>query len=302
MAQLTKEEKESGIITVCIFAIVMLLLFVLKFDVDKQDEEKKEIVVMLEEGGGGGGGTTIDFGDSEVGAGIRDQSEAKSAAASAPSASAPAEEVVGSDDDKAEAVANTKPVENRSTRVETPKPETPKKPVVPAKPRNEALDNLLNGSNGGDGNTGQSGNQGRNNGISNGGYDGDGGTGGGRGGGTGSGNGTGTGPGSGSGSGGGSGAGNGTGVGNYKLAGRKVLTKPAPRYTCNEQGVVVVAIAVDQSGKVISANAGARGTTNSARCLADQAEAAALNTKFDSNPNAAEKQTGTIVYNFKLTE
>jgi len=299
MKEYTKQEKQSATITLIIFLMVFLPLIFLRYTITDPDP----LQALLEEGGGGGGGVAIDFGDSEVGAGIRELSDVKSVAVSAPAAAASSEEVVGSDDDEAEAVANTKPVQNKDPRMENAKPEAPKKPVVPAKPRNEALDNLLNGSsNGGDGNTGQAGNQGRNNGISNGGYDGDGGSGGGRGGGTGSGNGTGTGPGSGSGSGGGSGAGNGTGVGNYKLAGRKVITKPAPRYTCNEEGVVVVAISVDQSGKVILANAGARGTTNSARCLADQAEAAALNTKFDSNPNAAEKQTGTIVYNFKLTE
>ncbi|RZM22575.1 MAG: energy transducer TonB, partial [Pedobacter sp.] len=131
---------------------------------------------------------------------------------------------------------------------------------------------------------------------------GDGGSGGGSGGGTGSGNGTGTGPGSGSGSGGGSGAGRGTGVGNYQLAGRKVLAKPQPRYTCNEQGTVVVEISVDKDGRVTGAQAGVRGTTNSAKCLLDQAKDAALKTKFDSSDSAPEKQVGKIVYNFKLTE
>lgn len=300
MGKLTKEEKESGIITVCIFAIAMLLLFVLKFDVEKEEDDKEIVVEILDEGGGGGGGVAVNFGDSDNGLGAKYQSDA--VAQAAPSQSAPAEEVVGSDDDKAEAVANTQPVKNRDPKVQNPKPAVDNTPKAPAKPHNAALDAIMGGSNSGSsGNTTAGGNQGSNNGLSNGNY-GTGGSGGGTGGGTGSGNGTGTGPGSGSGSGGGSGAGNGTGVGNYKLAGRKVLTKPAPKYTCNEEGVVVVTISVDQSGKVISATAGARGTTNPARCLADQAEAAARNTKFDSNENAAEKQTGTIVYNFKLTD
>ncbi|WP_207759840.1 energy transducer TonB family protein [Flavobacterium cyanobacteriorum] len=106
----------------------------------------------------------------------------------------------------------------------------------------------------------------------------------------------------GDGKGGGKGNGSGTGVGNYQLAGRKVIAKPQPRYTCNEQGTVVVEISVDQNGRVISATPGVRGTTNSAKCLLDQAKQAALNTKFDSSDAAPEKQVGKIIYNFRLTE
>lgn len=300
MVQLTKEEKESGVITAAIFAVVLLLLFVLKFDVDKDDLKKEEVVVMLEEsGGGGGGGAAINFGDSDNGLGAKYQSDAVTKAP--PAQSAPAEEVVGSDDDKAEAVANTQPVKNRDPKPQNPKPVVDEKPKAPAKPTNAALDAIMNGSNtGGSGNTTAGGNQGSNNGLSNGSY-GTGGNGGGTGGGTGSGNGTGTGPGSGSGSGGGSGAGRGTGVGNYRLAGRKPLNTPKPQYTCNEEGTVVVSISVDKSGNVIGVEK-ARGTTNAAACLYDQAKAAAMRTKFDSSESAPEKQVGTIVYNFKLTE
>lgn len=301
MREYTKQEKQSATITFVIFLMIFLPLIFLRYTIT--DPDPLEALLALEEGGGGGGGVAIDFGDSEVGAGIRELSQVKSSTASAPAVSAPSEEVVGSSDDEAEAVANTKPVQNKDPRMENAKPETPKKPVVPAKPTNAALDNLLRGADsGGDGNTGQSGNQGRSNGISNGGYDGDGGSGGGRGGGTGSGNGTGTGPGSGSGSGGGSGGGRGTGVGDYNLSGRKMVARKSPQYTCNEEGRVVVQITVDQSGKVIAAVPGARGTTNPARCLADQAKDAAMSTKFDAKPDAPEKQTGTIIYNFKLTE
>jgi TonB family protein len=61
---------------------------------------------------------------------------------------------------------------------------------------------------------------------------------------------------------------------------------------------VVVEIAVDRQGKVISAKAGARGTTVQDANLFDQAEKAARKAKFKANPDAAEKQIGTITYTF----
>jgi outer membrane biosynthesis protein TonB len=288
MVQLTREEKESGVITAAIFAVVLILLFVLKFDVDKQDDRNEEVVVILgEDGGGGGGGATLNFGES--GSGAKFQSDIPSQQVTEKT-SQPTEEVVGSDDDKAEAVANTKPVKVRDPLMQNSKPQV-QVDRTPKKPTNSALDNLIKGNDQGGGGDG----------VSRGSY-GTGGTGNGTGGGTGSGNGTGTGPGSGSGSGGGSGAGHGTGVGNYNLSGRKLVSKRSPEYICNEEGKVVVQITVDKNGKVIAAQPGARGTTNPAKCLADQARSAAMSTKFDSSDSAPEKQVGTIIYNFKLTE
>jgi len=65
---------------------------------------------------------------------------------------------------------------------------------------------------------------------------------------------------------------------------------------------VAVEISVNGSGTVINAVVGVRGTTNTAKCLLDQAKIAALNTKFDANPTAPEKQVGKIIYSFKLTD
>ncbi len=90
--------------------------------------------------------------------------------------------------------------------------------------------------------------------------------------------------------------------GNYRLGNRKALTRPKPKYECNEEGKVVVAISVDQSGKVISAQPGAKGTTNSASCLLSRAKEAALLTKFNADSNAPAKQVGLIIYNFSLSE
>lgn len=90
--------------------------------------------------------------------------------------------------------------------------------------------------------------------------------------------------------------------GNYRLGNRKALHKPKPDYPCNEEGRVVVTINVDRSGKVISAQPGAKGTTNSAPCLLTEAKEAALKTKFNNDSKAPEKQVGAIIYNFSLSD
>lgn len=99
--------------------------------------------------------------------------------------------------------------------------------------------------------------------------------------------------------------GNGKGLdgdGNYRLGGRKALNKEKKVPDCNETGTVVVKIVVDQSGKVVQALPGIKGTTNTAPCLMDPAKKAALATKFNSDSSAPSKQTGSIVYTFKLSE
>lgn len=92
------------------------------------------------------------------------------------------------------------------------------------------------------------------------------------------------------------------GDGNYRLGGRKALNKEKFVQDCNESGIVVVKIEVNQSGKVIRATPGVKGTTNSTSCLLAPAKRAALATKFNSDPKAPAKQIGTIVYQFKLSE
>ena len=269
MVRLTKHEQESIGLTLVIFAVLLVLLYFLRHHPSEMPPENPPPVELMLEGGGGGGGATINFGDSGGGAKYN--------------SSQPTEEVVGSSDDKAEAVANTKPVPVRDPQMQNSQPAV----NTPRKPTNAALDNLLSGSD-------QSGGNG--NGISSGTY-GTGGTGNGTGGGTGCGNGTGVGPGSGSGTGSGSGSGRGTGVGSYSLAGRKALNRPEPG-GCNEFGKVTVQITVDSTGKVIKAETG-RGT-NASPCLISQAKAAAMKWKFD--PGTSDKQVGTIVYNFQVTD
>lgn len=90
--------------------------------------------------------------------------------------------------------------------------------------------------------------------------------------------------------------------GNYRLSNRNALNKPKPDYPCNEEGKVVVKITVDQSGRVIAAEPGAKGTTNSASCLLIEAKEAALKTKFNQDSKAPPKQIGAIIYNFSLSD
>jgi len=98
------------------------------------------------------------------------------------------------------------------------------------------------------------------------------------------------------------GTGGGGSGGNYRLGNRKALSKPKPTYDCNEEGKVYVSISVDKTGKVFAAQAGVKGTTNSASCLLVRAKEAALKTRFNPDNNAPSKQIGTIIYNFSLSQ
>ena len=89
---------------------------------------------------------------------------------------------------------------------------------------------------------------------------------------------------------------------NYNLAGREALLKPKEQPNCEEEGIVVVSIEVDKYGTVIRAVSGVKGTTNSANCLLKPAREAALRTTWNADPNAPNKQKGTIIYKFSLTK
>lgn len=90
--------------------------------------------------------------------------------------------------------------------------------------------------------------------------------------------------------------------GNYRLGNRKAISKPKPTYDCNEEGRVFVSISVDKNGRVIAAQPGIKGTTNSAPCLLKRAKEAALKTRFNSDTKAPSKQIGIIIYNFSLSK
>ena len=284
----TEHERKSFTITTAIFILLFLILILMKLSIDLTPDEF--------EGGGGGGEIAINFGNSDVGSGKNFQSKNLSnpIAKSVPVKTvSQVEQILTQETTDAPVISQTKNTE----KIITPKPiikEVPK----PSKSTTDALSSLLNGSNtSGDGDDKSGGNKGKLSGDPNAKeYNGGGGSG------TGSGGGSGSGSGLGSGSGYGNGSGSGTGNGNYQLGNRKALNMPEPKYLCNEQGTVVVQIAVDQNGKVISANPGVKGTTNTAKCLLDQAKIAALNTRWQSDDTAPSTQIGKIIYNFKLTQ
>ena len=92
------------------------------------------------------------------------------------------------------------------------------------------------------------------------------------------------------------------GDGNYNLSGRSPVTKPIVKPDCNEDGIVVVHIEVDRSGKVIKATPGVKGSTNTSPCLLKPAKEAALRTKWNADGEAPSKQIGKIIYRFSLSE
>lgn len=94
--------------------------------------------------------------------------------------------------------------------------------------------------------------------------------------------------------------GTGKGIKENPFGNRKVLTKPTPKYNCNEEGKVVVEIVVDKGGNVIDVKTGLKGTTNNSKCLLDACKEAALKSKWEADENAPDRQVGIISYNFRL--
>tara|TARA_R110002072_G_scaffold45441_2_gene126420 strand:- start:1643 stop:2491 length:849 start_codon:yes stop_codon:yes gene_type:complete len=99
---------------------------------------------------------------------------------------------------------------------------------------------------------------------------------------------------------GGQGTGNG-GVG-YGLNGRGKASFKRLKQDCNESGMVIVKIIVNQSGNVISAEPGQRGTTNTAQCLLEPAKKIAMSHKWPSDSKAPTRQIGFVSVNFKLSQ
>lgn len=98
-----------------------------------------------------------------------------------------------------------------------------------------------------------------------------------------------------------SGVGDGTfGPGTWKLSGRKMIGRPSIIDDSQEEGKVIVAIIVDESGKVISAEPGQRGSTTTSSILWAKARQAALSSKFNPSPEGAKEQHGTMTFVFVL--
>ena len=93
-----------------------------------------------------------------------------------------------------------------------------------------------------------------------------------------------------------------TGLGNsgvgYDLAGRKMVQKPTVNDELQKVGKVVIKITVDKQGRVVNAKYTTRGSTITDPYYIRISEAAALQAKFNSDPNAREEAFGTITFNY----
>ncbi|MDD7888222.1 energy transducer TonB [Flavivirga sp. 57AJ16] len=96
------------------------------------------------------------------------------------------------------------------------------------------------------------------------------------------------------------GRGTGSGGVGYGLNGRGTATYKKLKQDCNESGLVIVKIIVNNSGNVIEAVPGVKGTTNTAPCLLEPAKKIALSHKWRADSKAPAKQIGFVKVNFKL--
>ena len=96
--------------------------------------------------------------------------------------------------------------------------------------------------------------------------------------------------------------GSGSGTGGYGLGGRSLQGGNKVEQKCNEEGRVVVRITVDRNGRVILAEPGVKGTTNTNPCLLEPAKATAMSYRWNADSKAPAKQIGFVVVNFKLGE
>jgi TonB family protein len=82
------------------------------------------------------------------------------------------------------------------------------------------------------------------------------------------------------------------------MAGRTLTQKPSISDQSQTEGKIIVTVVVNSRGEVLSAKAGARGTTLSNSSIQRKCEDAALRARF--SPSDREEQTGTITFIFKL--
>ena len=84
------------------------------------------------------------------------------------------------------------------------------------------------------------------------------------------------------------------------LQGRGSLKLPQPKYDYQGEGIVVVEVSVDRTGKVIQAVPGVKGSSALDDYLLKVAKDAAMQATFEVKADAPEVQKGTITYKFKL--
>ena len=98
----------------------------------------------------------------------------------------------------------------------------------------------------------------------------------------------------------GPGGGKGTEGISYDLGTRRAQSLFKPPYNIQKDGIVVVAVTVDRSGRVTDATPGIKGSTTLDENLLKLAKEAALKTIFESSNDAPIIQKGTISYDFRF--
>ncbi len=84
------------------------------------------------------------------------------------------------------------------------------------------------------------------------------------------------------------------------LSGRKFITSPRIQDDGQTSGKVSVEITVDKNGTIVTAKAGARGTTISNASLWNKCEKAVLGAKLNAIANGPEIQAGSVIFTFIL--
>ncbi len=98
------------------------------------------------------------------------------------------------------------------------------------------------------------------------------------------------------------GQGSGSGGVGYGLNGRGRASFTKLKQDCNESGMVIVRIVVNQNGNVVEAVPGVRGTTNTAECLLEPAKKIAQSHKWPADSKAPTRQIGFVSVNFQLSQ
>lgn len=88
----------------------------------------------------------------------------------------------------------------------------------------------------------------------------------------------------------------------HGLNGRSLIDRGKQVQKCNEQGIVVVRISVDKTGRVVEAVPLAKGSTNLHPCLREPAIKTAMLHRWNEDPKAPSKQLGYIVVEFKISQ
>lgn len=84
------------------------------------------------------------------------------------------------------------------------------------------------------------------------------------------------------------------------LQGRSIVYVPKYQDDFNENNTVAVDVKINKQGVVISASYQLRGSTTSESYFKQKAIEMVKKSKFNSNPNGPDEQTGTVLVNFKV--